>query len=184
MNFTTKRLVKLSLVAAIYVVMTLAIAPLSYGPIQFRISEVLNLLAFIHPVYGVAVTLGCFIANWFTPNLPVLDLVFGTLATAISVFLISKSKNLVIASLYPTIINAIIVGWIIVASITGDMMFFIDNISIVESDFAEGTANKIFLMYALSVGIGEFAACTVIGVPFFKYLQSKQKNFVQMLKDI
>ncbi len=184
MNITTKRLVKISLVAAIYVVMTLAVAPLSYGPVQFRISEILNLLAFIHPAYGVAVTLGCFIANWFTPNLPVLDLVFGTLATALTVFFISKSKNLVVASLYPTIFNAIIVAWIIVASITGDMLFFVNNIAVAESDFAAGTANKIFLMYALSVGVGEFVVCTVLGVPLAKYLQSKQANFIQMLKDI
>lgn len=184
MQITTKRLIKLSLVSAIYVVMTLLIAPLSYGPLQFRISEVLNLLAFIHPAYGVAVTLGCFIANWFTPNLPVLDLVFGTLATALSVFLISKSKNLVIASLYPTIINAIVVGWIITASISGDMFFFLNNTVIAESDFAENSANMIFIMYALSVGFGEFVVVTLIGVPFINYLIKKQPSFIEMLKDI
>ncbi len=184
MKISTKRLVTLSLVAAIYVVATLAIAPLSYGPVQFRISEVLNLLAFIHPAYGIAVTLGCFIANWFTPNLPVLDLIFGTLATALSVLCISKSKTLIVASIFPTIINAIIVGWIITASITGDMLFFVHNPLIAESDFSSGSSIKIFLMYALSVGIGEFVVCTIIGVPLVKYLLNKQKAFVQMLKDI
>ena len=43
----TKFLVSTALIAAIYVVMTLAIAPLSFGMIQIRISEVLMLMAFI-----------------------------------------------------------------------------------------------------------------------------------------
>ncbi len=184
MKITTKRLVSLSLVAAIYVVSTLAIAPLSYGPVQFRISEILNLLAFINPVYGIAVTLGCFIANLFTMN--IFDIVFGTLATAISVFFIGKSKNLILASFYPTIFNAIIVGWVIVgAYITGDMLFFLNNPEVVdEVTLTTTSANVTYIMTALSVGAGEFAVCTVLGVPLVKYLQSKQQALYQMLKDI
>ncbi len=184
MKISTKRLVTLSLVTAIYVVLTLAIAPLSYGPVQFRLSEVLNLLAFINPVYGIAVTLGCLIANLFTMN--IFDIVFGTLATALSVFLIGKSKNLIVASLYPTILNAIIVGWVIVgAYITGDMLFFLNNPDVVdETTLSTTTANLTYLFTALSVGAGEFAVCTVIGVPLIKYLQTKQQALYQMLKDI
>ncbi len=184
MNISTKRLVTLSLVAAIYVVATLAIAPLSYGPVQFRISELLNLLAFINPVYGIAVTLGCFIANLFTMN--IFDIVFGTFATALSVCLIGKSKNLFVASLYPTIINAIIVGWVIVgAYITGDMLFFIHNPAVIDDATSTTTsANVTYLLTALSVGAGEFVVCTILGVPLFKFLQTKQQAFVQMLKDI
>ncbi len=184
MKISTKRLVSLSLVAAIYAVATLAIAPLSYGPVQFRISEVLNLLAFINPIYGIAVTLGCFIANLFTMN--IFDIVFGTLATAISVFFIGKSRNLFVASLYPTIFNAIIVGWVIVgAYITGDMLFFINNPAVVDEATASSTSAYVtYFLTALSVGAGEFVVCTVLGVPLFKYLQTKQQALYQMLKDI
>lgn len=48
----TKFLVSTALIAAIYVVMTLAIAPLSFGMIQIRISEVLMLMAFIDKKYA------------------------------------------------------------------------------------------------------------------------------------
>ncbi len=184
MNFTTKRLVTLSLVAAIYVVMTLAIAPLSYGPVQFRISEILNLLAFINPAYGIAVTLGCFIANLFTMN--IFDIIFGTLATALSVFLIGKSKNIVIASLYPVVINAIIIGWVIVgAYITGDMLFFINNPETIDEATGQAiSANMMYIYTALSVGAGELGVVTILGVPLFKYLQTKQASFYKMLSEI
>jgi uncharacterized membrane protein len=33
---TTKRIVRASIIAALYVVLTVAISPLSYGPVQFR----------------------------------------------------------------------------------------------------------------------------------------------------
>ena len=63
----TKFLVSTALIAAIYVVMTLAIAPLSFGMIQIRISEVLMLMAFIDKKYAPGLVLGCFIANCFSP---------------------------------------------------------------------------------------------------------------------
>ncbi len=184
MKISTRRLVTLSLVAAIYVVATLAIAPLSYGPVQFRISEVLNLLAFINPIYGVGVTLGCFIANIFSPMSTQLDIIFGTLATALSVFFIGKTKNIVIASLYPTVFNAIIVAWIITASMTGDMTFFLSNPEVLSDGTSLGAANIFYITTAASVAIGEFVVVTIIGVPFVRFLQAKQQAFYQMLRDI
>ncbi|WP_162266668.1 QueT transporter family protein, partial [Clostridium botulinum] len=50
-NKTTKRLVRTALIAAIYAALTLALAPISYGNIQFRISEMMVLLAFVDPFY-------------------------------------------------------------------------------------------------------------------------------------
>ena len=82
MNLTQK-IVRTGLIAAIYTVITLAIAPLGYGPIQFRISEILVLLAFIDPFYTAGLTLGCLLSNIFG-GLGLLDIVFGSLATFIS----------------------------------------------------------------------------------------------------
>ena len=70
------------IIAAIYVALTLAFAPISFGPVQFRISEMLCVLpAFtIAGVPGVAI--GCLLANlWAGAMLP--DVIFGTLATLI-----------------------------------------------------------------------------------------------------
>lgn len=101
-------LVKIAVLAALYASITVAQGNSAFLGIQFRIAEIFNLLAFINPVYGVGVILGCFLSNLYSPIL--LDMLFGTIATALSVILISRSKNLFVASLYPVIINAVVVG--------------------------------------------------------------------------
>ena len=115
----TKRLVRTAVIAALYALLTVALAPISYGNFQFRVSEILVLLAYFDPFYIGGLTLGCFIANLLGPN-GTMDVIFGTLATFISVGAISltakyiKNKaSLVIASLWPTIFNGIIIGWML-----------------------------------------------------------------------
>lgn len=105
----TKRIVKIAVVAAIYAVLTIVLAPISYGHIQFRISEFMVLLPFINPSYIWGLTLGCFIANLYSP-LGIIDLVFGTLATFLSCYFVSRSKKLEYAVLYPAVFNGVIVG--------------------------------------------------------------------------
>ena len=153
-------LVKAALVAAIYAVLTMILAPISYGPVQFRISEILVLLAFINPTYIIGLTLGCLLANIFG-GLGLLDIVFGTLATFLSVSAISLTAkymkdnmfSLIIASLWPTIFNAVIVGWMI--SVVVDLPM---------------------LITMLQVGIGEFVVVTLVGVPVFKFVSDKYRS--------
>ena len=61
-------LVKAALIAALYIALTL-INPLSYGAVQFRVSEMLNNLVVFNKRYIWALTLGCAVANinsiWF-----------------------------------------------------------------------------------------------------------------------
>lgn len=103
------RLVKLAVIAALYVVLTIAVAPVAFGPIQFRISEVLVLLCFFKRDYCISLILGCFIANLFSIELGYVDLIFGTLHTAISVICVSFTKKyMFLASLWPTIFMPII----------------------------------------------------------------------------
>lgn len=152
----TKRIVKTALIAAIYTVLTLILAPISYLAVQFRVSEILVLLAFIDPLYIGGLTLGCLLAN-ILGGLGLLDIIFGTLATFISVlfiygtsrFIKQKNISLIIASLWPTIFNGIIVGWVI-------------NI----------TTSEPLLISMLQVAFGEFVVITLIGVPMFKALKN------------
>jgi len=46
---TTRRVVLIAIIGALYVVLTVGIAPLSFGPIQFRASEVLKILVLFDP---------------------------------------------------------------------------------------------------------------------------------------
>ena len=85
------------IVAALYVAITLALAPFSFGAIQLRVSELFNHLAAFNKRYIVAVTLGVLIANLFSP-LGVIDMLFGTagtlLGTCLTYLLAHKVKNL------------------------------------------------------------------------------------------
>ena len=56
---------QIALVAAIYVALTITppLNAISYGAYQFRISEMMNFMAFYHRKYIIGVTLGCMIAN-------------------------------------------------------------------------------------------------------------------------
>ena len=77
-RLTVSDIAKGGLVAALYVVLTLLVAPVAYGPIQFRISEMLNFLGLYNRRYVYAITLGCFLAN--IPN-GYVDMVVGSLST-------------------------------------------------------------------------------------------------------
>ena len=165
-NLTTKAITANAFIAALYAVITILCAPLSYEFSQFRFSEALNLLVFFNPTYTIGLTIGCFIANVASTVGP-LDMVFGTLATLISCLLIvwfSKiCKNLFINGLIPSLINAFIVPFVIYLSSMGT------------SDSFELSA-----MYWIMFGwifLGEFVCITVIGYPIILTLTKKAKGF-------
>ena len=62
-NSSVRKLVHCGVVAAIYVVLCLALQPLSYGAVQVRVAEALCLLPVFGAEYIIGVVLGCFLAN-------------------------------------------------------------------------------------------------------------------------
>ncbi|MFL1695793.1 QueT transporter family protein [Weissella kandleri] len=72
----------ISMVAALYVVVTWLVAPFAYGQFQLRLSEGLNHLAVFNKRYIWALSLGVLIANLASP-LGVIDIAFGTLGTLV-----------------------------------------------------------------------------------------------------
>ena len=50
-------------IAAIYVALTMAFQPISFGPVQFRISEALCILPFFTPAAIPGLFVGCLIGN-------------------------------------------------------------------------------------------------------------------------
>ena len=94
---TVRDLTHIAIVAALYVVLTV-VPPfnlISYGPYQFRIAEMFNLLGFYNRKYIIAVTLGCVIANFFSFNM--IDVVVGSLSTLVfvgsGVYFFDRFKN-------------------------------------------------------------------------------------------
>lgn len=157
-NLSVSRLVKLGIVAAIYVALTLALSSLSYGNIQFRIAEALMLLCFYRKDYGISLVIGCLIANIFSPMF-LWDMTFGTLATVLAVICMIHSPNIYIASIFPVIFNGIIVGL--------ELHFLYD---------------LPFVLSAIEVAVGEFVCVCIVGIVIFKLLEKNQK-FMKMLTD-
>ena len=143
-----------AMIAAIYAVLTLAIAPLSFGLVQVRFSEMLMLLAFIDRKYAPGLILGCFVANCFSP-FGIMDVVFGTGCTAAAMFCVVKfAKSLFGASLWVVFCNAFI----------GIELYLFGS--------------PLWLSMAM-VALGEFLSVSVCGVGLFKILM---RNRVFMAK--
>jgi len=165
MSKKTHFLVKTALVAALYIVITFAFYFLSYDAIQFRVSEVMVLLAFIDPLYIPGLVLGCFMANILGPY-GIIDAIFGSFTSLVALFMIAKTrkvlgfnvKSLFISSLWPAVFSFIIAFEVTV--IYG--------------------APESFLFWTVMVAIGEFVVITLAGVPIFSWI-IKQENLTKML---
>ncbi len=151
-----RMIVRLAVVAALYVALTLALYPLSFGAVQFRLSEALMMLVAYNPLYSISLIAGCLISNLSSP-MGVVDIVFGTLATALSCLPMLKIKNKYVSSLMPSIVNAIVIG--------------------LELTFAY---QMNFAIAASQVFLGEFVVVSLIGVPLFKSIE-KNKPVSEML---
>nr|WP_317407237.1 QueT transporter family protein [Fournierella massiliensis] len=156
----TKRLVRAAMVAAIYVVLCLVLAPFSYGAVQVRLAEMLCLLPVFGAEYIVAVTLGCFLANLLGSTL--VDVVFGTAATLVACLVTYAVRKVRVgglaipAAVPPIVSNAVIVGAL-------ELTFFLPGVT--------GTA-ALAAWNALTVGIGEVVSCGILGVALVKLIES------------
>jgi uncharacterized membrane protein len=96
-----------ALTATVYSLLTIVLGPLGYSWIQVRLGEALTPLPFLIGFPAVAgLTLGCVIANWFSPvGLP--DMVFGPLLTLFAALLSWKLSinRKVMACVYPVLVN-------------------------------------------------------------------------------
>lgn len=75
-TISTRSIVRASIIAALYAVMTVTISPLSYGPIQFRVAEVLKALALFDPAFILGFTLGNLLSNLTSPYIGPWELIF------------------------------------------------------------------------------------------------------------
>jgi uncharacterized membrane protein len=163
----TVRLVRCALVAALYAVLCLVLAPFSYGAIQIRLSEALCLLPVFGADYIVGVTLGCFLANLLGVTIGTtvaVDVVFGTLATLLGCLVTYRLRRLRIrglalpASLPPVVCNAVIIGL--------EISFF----------FTDGAAAApVVLFNMLTVGLGEAISCCVIGTALVRLIEANPR---------
>ena len=156
-RFNARFIARTAIIAAIYAALTVGLAPISYMALQFRLSEMLVLLAFVNPAFAPGLVLGTFIANLFSP-IGMIDVIFGTIATIMSIRYMIISKNIWIASLFPTIFNGIIIG---------AELHFVYSLPLA--------------LTILQVAAGEFVVVTILGVPLMKALL-KNKAFKEKIE--
>ena len=141
--FQPPQIVYGAVIAAIYTILTVAFAPIAFGPIQARISEALCILPFFTPAAVPGLFVGCFLSNMLM-GMPI-DAVFGSLATligAVGTYALRKSKKRWLLSMPPILANMIIIPWVL--------------------RYGYGADDMIWFMM-VTVGIGEFFVAGVLG---------------------
>ncbi|MBQ7274881.1 MAG: QueT transporter family protein [Clostridiales bacterium] len=158
-------------IAALYVVLTLPMAQFAFGPIQFRLAEVLTVLPAFAAGYIPGVSLGCFIANLLNPNnLGPVDIIFGTLATVIAgIFtMIIGKKNKILGIIPPIISNGLIVG--------GYLPFLL-------VDEGSSVTAQAVIISMVEVAASEAVLLIIIGIPFILLIEKnlRLKSLVERL---
>lgn len=153
-NKNLRNLVYGGLIAALYVVLTLAFRPISFSAIQFRISELLVILPVFTPAAIPGIFVGCLLANWIS-GAALLDVIFGSLASLIGAYgtyLLRKKGYL--SALPPIIANALIIPFVL--------------------RYAYGATDMlVFMMF--TVGVGEILAVGILG-NILRLILEKYKN--------
>lgn len=164
---STVYIVQAAVIAALYAALTILQNTLLPGTasmaVQFRVAEVLTILAVFTPAAIPGLTIGCVIAN--ISSLSVLgpyDLIFGSIASllaAVMMYLL-RNKRLfklpVASALMPALANGIIVGF--------EIEFFF-----VEGGFHFGD----FLFQGGCVALGELGVLFVLGLPLARLIEKQ-----------
>lgn len=171
MKINTRNLITAAVVGALYAVLTMVLAPISYGALQFRVSEVLCILPFFIPFTAWGLFVGCIVANLMS-TAGVLDVVFGSLATLITCLCIAwcgkmgnTLKARLLACFMPVIWNGLIVGATLTIALAG---------------LNPLTHFGAFLVFAGEVALGELGVMYIIGLPLMTYLP-KQRFFSEFV---
>ena len=152
-----RRLTRIAMISGAYVVLSTVLAPISFGPVQFRVAEALTLWAIFGYDYAFGLTLGCALSNFIgvaTGANPagMMDVIFGSMATLIAGILCYHFRNIrtfnqpVLSASMAAIVNAIIIP--------------------LELVIAMDTPDSLPL-FAAQVFIGEAVVVFLIGLPLY-----------------
>ena len=161
----TEFIAKSALIAALYVALTMASYPLSYGMVQFRVSEVITLIAFYNPSYIPSLLVGCFVANLLGIG-GMVDAIFGTSASLFAfiwIVIARKIKNKKVA--------------LFVAAAGPAASSFIIAL---EMKLALGDPLSFWLWFAY-VAFGQAVVLYALGCPLALYME-KNERIMKLIK--
>lgn len=162
-------LVKAGLLTALYITLTLLVAPVAFGPVQFRVSEALNFVALYNKRYVYSLTLGVFFVNFYQYGM--LDMLVGGMGTFVFLWLARWVGEVLSANFSRSRDAAMIIKYVILIVIFSLSMFTIAGMLVLIG--AEGAFWPIYISLAVSQ-----AVVMTVGA-FIMYPISKQINFFE-----
>ena len=151
-KFTVRDLAQGAIIAAVYALLTMFLAPISSGLIQCRVSEAMSVLPYFTFSAVPGLFIGCVIANLLT-GMAAYDVIFGSLATLLAAYITYWMRNRVskyLAPLPSVVVNALVVGW---------LLTYVYQVGVT------------FWVAAGYVAIGQAIACFALGIPLMKLLE-------------
>ncbi|ADL08096.1 QueT transporter family protein [Thermosediminibacter oceani] len=140
-------IIRAAIIAGLYTVLTYFLKPISYGPVQVRVSEALTLLPLIESSAVPGLFVGCFLAN-LLGGLGPWDVYGGSLITLLAAYITSKMPNPFLGALPPIVLNALGVSYYL--SLLYGMPYAIT---------------------AAYIGLGEFIAVGLLGIPLVFFIK-------------
>ena len=165
------------MIAAVYAALTLVallfLGSLAWGPVQFRVSEALCVLALFTADAVPGLALGCAIANLAnivlsgTGMLGMLDVVFGTIATTLGAWFTWRNRRRpALALLGPVIANALIVPAYLPLMLQGIGFYTIPFTNVA----LDGAYPAMYVFGLLATGAGEAVVMYALGLPLARAL--------------
>ncbi len=173
----TRFIAQTGMIAAAYAAFTLVallfLGGLAWGPVQFRVSEALCVLAMFTPAAVPGLTIGCALANLLniaisgTGMLGLLDVVFGSLATLLGALWMRRFRaNPLLALAGPVVFNALVVPAYLPLLLQGLGFYTIPFTSI----SLDGAYLPMYVFGLVSTAIGEAVILYVLGYPLYRAL--------------
>ncbi len=156
MKPVTKYISVSALIGALYAVLTVLLAPISYGPMQVRVAEAMTVLPFLFPQAIPGLYVGCMVANIWGGFGPI-DIFGGsalTLIAALLTFWLRRFNKPWLAPIPPVVLNALGVGY-----------------------YLHILADAPLWATIGSVGLGEAIACFALGLPLLYAVKRRMKDF-------
>ncbi|MBC1644916.1 QueT transporter family protein [Listeria welshimeri] len=152
-----------AIIAALYVVIGMVVAPISFMALQFRLPEIFNHLIVFNKKYFWGIIIGVFIMNLFFSGLGWIDLVFGVGQSVISLLIMIGISKYVKGIIPRMIINTILFS-ITMVFIAWELFLALDYPFLETWLFA--SASELIVMG--------------IGIPLM-YILNKRLNFHKMI---
>lgn len=172
--FTTKRLCRAGIIAALYVALTYAFGAIAYqGFLEIRPAEALTVLPLFFPEAVPALWIGCMLANLGSPFI-MYDVPVGGAATLIAAvltciaghFIRNHVLRLGIGGLFPVLVNAFVIP-VIIVYLCGDLSNF-------------GTVQAAYWGYFASLCATQALWVFGLGIPLYIAIVGLQKKGVRV----